>query len=188
VTVEARAERKPLRLLAISGSLRARSSNSSLLRLAIDVAPNGVEIVMYDGLASLPHFNPDDDVDTPPAPVLELRRQVGDADGLLFCSPEYAHGVPGSLKNALDWLVASVELPHKPVALLNASPWATHAQASLVETLTVMTTHIVHEACATIPVTRGDVAADGTIENSEIRSALRAALDAFVRGIEAAAA
>ncbi len=188
MTAAARAEPKPLRLLAISGSLRARSSNSSLLRLAIDVAPAGVEIVTYDGLATLPHFNPDDDVDTPPAPVLELRRLVGKADGLLFCSPEYAHGVPGSLKNALDWLVASVELPHKPVALLNASPWATHAQASLVETLTVMSTHIVHEACATIPVARGDVKADGTIESTEIRSALRAALDAFVRGIQAAAA
>jgi len=183
-----RAGARALRLLAISGSLRTRSSNSSLLRLAIDVAPEGVEVVMYDGLATLPHFNPDDDVDAPPAPVLELRRQVGDADGLLFCSPEYAHGVPGSLKNALDWLVASVELPRKPVALLNASPWATHAQASLVETLTVMSTNIVHEACATIPVTRGDVAADGTIESAEISAALRAALDAFVRGIEAAAA
>jgi chromate reductase len=188
VTAATRAKARTLRLLAISGSLRARSSNSSLLRLAIDVAPAGVEIVTYDGLATLPHFNPDDDVDIPPAPVLELRKQVGAADGLLFCSPEYAHGVPGSLKNALDWLVASVELPHKPVALLNASPWATHAQASLVETLTVMSTHIVHEACATIPVARGDVAVDGTIESTEIRSALRAALDAFVRGIEAAAA
>jgi chromate reductase, NAD(P)H dehydrogenase (quinone) len=188
VTAPPRAGARSFRVLAISGSLRARSSNTSLLRLAIDLAPEGVEIVMYDGLASLPHFNPDDDVDVPPAPVLDLRKQVGDADGLLFCSPEYAHGVPGSLKNALDWLVASVELPHKPVALLNASPWATHAQASLVETLTVMSTHIVHEACATIPVARGDVAADGSIASEEIRSALRGALDAFVRGIEAAAA
>jgi len=183
MTIETRGDAAPLRLLAISGSLRARSSNTSLLRLAMEVAPDDVRIVMYEGLASLPHFNPDDDVDTPPAPVLDLRARVGDADGLLLCSPEYAHGVPGSLKNALDWLVASVELPHKPVALLNASPWATHAQASLVETLTVMTTRIVHEACATIPVTRGDLAADGTIASTEIRAALRAALDVFARDI-----
>ena len=102
--------------------------------------------------------------------MLDLRARIGEADGLLFCSPEYAHGVPGSLKNALDWLVASLELPHKPVALLNASPWATHAQASLVETLTVMSTRIVHEACVTIPVARGDVAAEGTIASDEIRA------------------
>jgi NAD(P)H-dependent FMN reductase len=138
---------------------------------------------MYDGLATLPHFNPDDDVDVPPAPVLALRAQVGEADGLLFCSPEYAHGVPGSLKNALDWLVASLELPHKPVALLNASPWATHAPASLVETLTVMSTRIGHAASVTTPVARGDVAADGTIESTEIRQGVRAALDTFARAI-----
>jgi NAD(P)H-dependent FMN reductase len=115
--------------------------------------------------------------------VLALRAQVGEADGLLICSPEYAHGVPGSLKNALDWLVASVELPHKPVALLNASPWATHAQAALVETLTVMSTRIVDDASVTIPVTRGDVGGDGTIENAEIGRAVRAALHAFAREI-----
>ena len=139
----------------------------------------------YDGLALLPHFNPDIDFEgaIPPEPVRDLRARIAAADALIISSPEYAHGVPGSLKNALDWLVASVELPHKPVALLNASPWATHAQASLVETLTVMTTRIVHEACATIPVTRSDLAADGTIASTEIRVALRAALDVFARDI-----
>lgn len=187
MTPASRADAAPLRILAISGSLRARSSNGSLLRLAIDVAPDDMEIVPYDGLASLPHFNPDDDTDVPPAPVLDLRARVGASDGLLICSPEYAHGVPGSLKNALDWLVASVELPHKPVALLNASPLATHAHASLVETLTVMSTRIVPEASATIPVARGDVAADGTIASIEIRRALRDALDAFARAIAGAA-
>jgi NAD(P)H-dependent FMN reductase len=185
VTPTPRDDAAPLRILAISGSLRGQSSNTSLLRLAIEVAPDDMRIVMYDGLASLPHFNPDDDVDVPPAPVGDLRTRVGEADGLLICSPEYAHGVPGSLKNALDWLVASVELPHKPVALLNASSWATHAQASLIETLTVMSTRIVHEASATIPVARGDVAADGTIASAEIRLALRDALTAFARSIRA---
>jgi NAD(P)H-dependent FMN reductase len=173
-----------LRILAISGSLRRMSSNTALLRLASVVAPDGMTVTMYDGLGALPHFNPDDDMDTPPEPVLELRAQVGEADGLLVCSPEYAHGVPGSLKNAFDWLVASVEFPHKPVALLNASPMATHAHASLLETLTLMTARIVHEACVTIPVARGDVGPGGDIANPEIRRATRAALEGFARGIE----
>ena len=172
-----------LRILAISGSLRAQSSNTSLLRLAAAVAPDDVIVEIYDGLASLPHFNPDDDLDVPPPSVLDLRRRVGAADGLLFCSPEYAHGVPGSLKNALDWLVASVELPGKPVASLNASPFATHAQASLLETLTVMSTRIAREACVTIPVTRGDLDAHGGIASQEIAQATRDALEAFARGI-----
>jgi NAD(P)H-dependent FMN reductase len=177
-----------LHLLAISGSLRAMSSNTALLRLAAEVAPSDVSIRLYDGLATLPPFNPDDDVGEPPDVVRRLRSQVGESDGLLFCSPEYAHGPPGSLKNALDWLVASEELPQKPVALLNASPWATHAQASLVETLTLMTARIVHEACARIPVARGDVDASGAISSPEIRRALREALDTFARAIRSAAA
>ena len=172
-----------LRLLAISGSLRAMSSNTALLRLAAEVAPSDVRVSMYDGLATLPHFNPDDDVGEPPDVVRQLRALVGESDGLLFCSPEYAHGPPGSLKNALDWLVASEELPHKPVALLNASPWATHAQAALIETLTLMTARIVDEACVRIPVARGDVDADGAIASPEIRRAVREALDTFARAI-----
>ena len=172
-----------LTILAISGSLRARSSNTSLLRLAASVAPADVRVDLYAGLASLPHFNPDDDVDTPPPTVLALRAAIGAADGLLFCSPEYAHGVPGSLKNALDWLVSSVEFPFKPVALINASPLATHAQTSLVDTLGMMNARIVHEACATIPVTRGEVSLTGEIASDEIRAAVRRVLETFVRAI-----
>ena len=177
----------PLQILAISGSLRARSSNTAVLRVAAAVAPADVVVTLYDGLASLPHFNPDDDVGEPPATVLQLRARIGAADGLLFCSPEYAHGVPGSLKNALDWLVSSIEFPHKPVALINASPMATHAQASLIETLSLMTARIVTEATVTIPVTRADVDADGEITNPDVRSAIRMALDAFVGAIRAGA-
>jgi NAD(P)H-dependent FMN reductase len=173
-----------MKILAISGSLRALSSNTALLRVASSVAPPGITVVLYDGLASLPHFNPDDDVDVPPTTVLALRAEIGTADGLLFCSPEYAHGVPGSLKNALDWLVSSIEFPFKPVALLNASPWATQAQASLVETLGLMNARIVTEACVTIPVSRADVSATGEITNEEIRAATRGAMHVFARAIE----
>ena len=173
----------PRHILAVSGSLRARSSNTAVLRAAAAVAPADVVVTLYDGLATLPHFNPDDDIGEPPATVLDLRARIGAADGLLFCSPEYAHGVPGSLKNALDWLVSSVEFPHKPVALVNASPMATHAQASLTETLSLMTARIVTEACVTIPVTRGDVDETGNIASPQIRSAIRSALDSFVRAI-----
>ena len=178
----------PLHILAISGSLRARSSNTAVLRAAASVAPPDVVVTLYDGLATLPHFNPDDDIGEPPPTVLDLRARIGAADGLLFCSPEYAHGVPGSLKNALDWLVSSIEFPHKPVALINASPMATHAQASLTETLSLMTARIVAEACVTIPVTRGDLGETGDIASPEIRSAVRSALDSFVRAIRSGGA
>jgi chromate reductase, NAD(P)H dehydrogenase (quinone) len=134
-------------MLAISGSLRTGSSNTTLLRVAATVAPAGVNVILYDGLADLPHFNPDLDsvLDDPklPRPVRHLRELVAASDAIVISSPEYAHGVPGSLKNALDWLVGGAEFPGKPVALLNASLHATFAQASLLETLRTMSAEIV---------------------------------------------
>ena len=149
-----------MRILAISGSLRSTSSNTTVLRAAQILAPPGVEVVLYENLGVLPHFNPDLDGDEPPQPVLELRSEVGLADGLLISSPEYAHGVPGSLKNALDWLVASVEFPNKAVGLLNTSPRSTHALSQLTEILTTMSARLIPEASPTFlfpcpsPVTR----------------------------------
>jgi chromate reductase, NAD(P)H dehydrogenase (quinone) len=139
-----------MRILAISGSLRSTSSNTAVLRAAQILAPPGVDIMLYPNLGALPHFNPDLDGDTPPQSVLELRAEVGLADGLLISSPEYAHGVPGCLKNALDWLVASVEFPGKAVALLDTSSRATHARAQLTEILTTMSARLIPEASVTI--------------------------------------
>ena len=127
-----------MKIIAICGSLRAQSSNLALLRAATNL---GIDVQIYEGLAFLPHFNPDDDVEgaTPPPAVAELRMLLASADGILISSPEYAHGVPGSLKNALDWLVSDGALVDKPVALINASPvGGEFARDSLVETLTTM--------------------------------------------------
>jgi len=138
----------PGRVVALCGSLRFGSSNSALLDAAIDQAPVGMRIVRFDRLGQLPHFNPDADTADPVAPVAELRREVGAAEGLIISSPEYAHGVPGVLKNALDWLVGGIEVVGKPVLLLRASDRAAHAQASLRETLTTMAAMVLPGALA----------------------------------------
>lgn len=163
-----------MRFLGISGSLRARSSNTALLEAARLVAPEGVEVVLWRGLGSLPHFNPDDDVEPAPAAVAAFRAAVAESDALLFSTPEYAHGIPGTLKNALDWLVSGSEIIGKPVALLNPSPWSTHAQGSLREILSVMSTRVVDAAFVTLAL-RGkapepaawaaDAAAAGALRN-----------------------
>ena len=123
-----------MKIVAICGSLRARSSNAAALRALKNV-------VIYDGLARLPHFNPDLDEEgiEPPPEVRALRELLIGADGIVISSPEYAHGVPGSLKNMLDWLVSVGELVGKPVALLNVSPGrGQYAQAQLEEILRTM--------------------------------------------------
>jgi len=96
-----------LRILAIPGSLRAASSNATLLDSAAALTPGNVEVIVYRGLAALPHFNPDLDNDLVSLPVSEFRSQLRISDGILFSTPEYAHGIPGVLKNALDWVVSS---------------------------------------------------------------------------------
>jgi chromate reductase len=135
-----------MKITAICGSLRAQSSNLALLRAAQKLAPEGIDLAIYEGLDKLPHFNPDDDEEgaTPPPAVAELRSLLAAADGILISSPEYAHGVPGSLKNALDWLVSDGALVGKPIALISASPvGGQFAQTSLVETLTTMNWRVI---------------------------------------------
>lgn len=133
-----------MRVLAIPGSLRATSSNAALLRAAAGVAPPGTELVPYDGLGGLPHFSPDLDVEPVPPPVAALRAQIAAADALAISSPEYAHGIPGSLKNALDWLVSAGEPIGKPVLVVSASPsGAGHAHAQLLEVLRTMSMRVV---------------------------------------------
>jgi chromate reductase len=171
-----------MRILAISGSLRGASSNTALLRAAAALAPAGLEIAVYGGLGDLPHFNPDLEANEPPA-VTDLRARVRWADGLLISSPEYAHGVPGAMKNALDWLVGGEEFIYKPVALLNASPRATHAQASLAETIRTMSGRLVAEASIDVPLLGKNLDAAAIAAQPEIADALRAALAAFARAI-----
>jgi chromate reductase, NAD(P)H dehydrogenase (quinone) len=173
-----------MRILAISGSLRTGSSNTMLLRAAVALAPEAFEVSVYDGLATLPHFNPDLDNEAAPPPAVDFRSQLHASDGVLISSPEYAHGVPGVLKNALDWVVASGELYGKPVALLNASPRSVHAQASLRETLTVMTASLIPEASITVSLRSNKVDEASIISDPGISHALRSALEAFGRAID----
>ena len=98
-----------------------------------------MRIEVWEGLGGLPHFNPDLDENDPPEPVREFRRLIGSADAVIISSPEYAHGMPGSLKNALDWLVSDGTLVGKPVLIITTAPtYGEHAHAQLVEVLTTM--------------------------------------------------
>src|SRR6476661_6019808 len=176
---------QPLRLLAISGSLRSASSNTTVLHALKAIAPAGVIVGLYDGLGDLPYFNPDLDgeTDTPPPSVGQLRTKIGQADGLLISSPEYAHGVPGVLKNALDWLVSSLEFPGKPVALINISPRSTFVHASLSETLRTMSASLMTDPAFTIPLPRRGWDTAGILAGAQIAGDLRRALDTFVQAI-----
>lgn len=133
------------RLLAISGSLRRASTNTALLRAMTENAPSGVTVEIYEGLGDLPIFNPDREGDLTPAEVIQLGEKVRAADGIVISCPEYAHGIPGGLKNALDWLVSRDEIPFKPVMLVRASSRNDISHAALQEVLRTMSTALMPE-------------------------------------------
>jgi chromate reductase, NAD(P)H dehydrogenase (quinone) len=176
---------RSVRILLVSGSMRAGSSNSAVLKTIEAIAPPGVSTDLYERLATLPHFNPDDDHDPLHAAVVHLRGAIAAADAVLFSTPEYAGALPGSFKNLLDWTVGGGEIYTKPVAWINASGLAAptggkDAHDSLRKVLGYTGAEIIEDACVRVPIARALVEQDGVIHDEQIRSSLRGALDALV--------
>lgn len=166
------------RLVAVSGSLRSASANTTLLRVAIALAPPDIVLTLYEGVGALPQFNPDIEHEAPPL-VGAWRTLLRDCDGVVIACPEYVHGVPGAFKNALDWVVGSTELAGKPVALINASGRAMHCHAALVEIITTMGWNVCEEASPVIPVAGKNYTQTEMLGNPALTAPLRAALRAL---------
>jgi NAD(P)H-dependent FMN reductase len=158
--------------MLISGSLRKRSTNSAALRTAIHLAPQSVEATFYEGMADLPHFNPDDDHDPLPVAVARFRAEIRAADVLVFSTPEYAGALPGTFKNLLDWTVGDDQtgsINGKPVAWVNVSPrGAPNAHESLRKVLGYVAADIIERACVAIPVMSDMVGEDGLIADHSV--------------------
>jgi chromate reductase, NAD(P)H dehydrogenase (quinone) len=164
-----------MNVVAISGSLRAKSSNTALLRAAAQLAPPGLEVRLYERIDELPHFNPDLDAAAIPS-VVEFSTVVKAADALLISSPEYAFGVSGVMKNALDWLVGGDAFVHKPFAFVSASPRATISREALIRTLTAMSGSLIDAASITLPLLGTNLDAGEIRDHPEHGPALRRAM------------
>ena len=149
------------------------------------LTPPEVTFTVFPGVGELPLFNPDLETQLPPQ-VRALHAAVAASDALLFASPEYAHGVTGSIKNTLDWLVGFEPFVHKHVAVLNASPRAHHADTALRETLKTMSAVIVEGASVSIPLLGAHLTEEGVVQDPVVSSAIRSSLlalhDAVVQG------
>lgn len=167
-----------MKILALSGSLRAVSVNSALLRAAARLAPQAMTVTVFSGLGNLPLFNPDH-ADSPPPVVADFYARVAEADALLIASPEYAHGVTGTIKNALDWLVSFEPVAGKLVAVINTAPRAHHADDALRETLTTMAAVIVEPASIAIALVGANLDEDGMVSTPDIAASIRDALGAL---------
>lgn len=169
-----------LNLLAISGSLRAASTNTALVEALAADAPPDCAVAVYRGLGELPIFNPDDEGDRTPAPAAALIDAVTRADGVIVCCPEYAHGVPGGMKNALDWLVSRDAAIGKPAMLAHASPRSLYARAALAEIMRTMSFAMFEDAPLEIALLgRKPPEVAAVLSEDANRRAMRDAVQAF---------
>jgi NAD(P)H-dependent FMN reductase len=157
------------KLAAICGSTKSTSLNLSLIYAIADLTASDFELTVISNIDQIPHFNPQLDNDAPPENVVVFREQLKNADAILICTPEYAMGVPGTLKNAIDWTVSSCEFSHKPTALITASSQGFKGHTSLLETLKVIEANITDQTQLIISYVKTKVSADGFIKDEEAK-------------------
>lgn len=179
-----------MRLLLISGSTRSASTNGAALATLRALAPSGSSAILYEGLSELPMFNSDDDRDPLPPAVAALRATVAAADGVVFCTPEYAGTLPGSFKNLLDWTVGGTEMTDKPAGWINvAAPGRGRgAVDSLRTVLGYVGAEALPAACIELPVHRETVGVDGTVADPAVRRLLAEYWHTFAGAVSAQAA
>lgn len=173
-----------MRVLALCGSQRTASWSAALLRATKALAPAGVDVELFEEHKRLALFNPELEGD-PPAEAQSLRAAVTAADAILIASPEYAHGVTGTIKNTLDWLVSHEPFAFKPVAVFNPAYQSYHADEALKESLRMMSADLVADACVRIAVIGAGVPLDAIAAEPRFAHAIRAALHAIVAHVEA---
>ncbi|HET9430795.1 MAG TPA: NADPH-dependent FMN reductase [Chitinophagaceae bacterium] len=171
------------KILAISGSTRQSSTNLNLINAIINLFADQLDIKIFPGIAEIPHFNPDLDTDPPPQAVADFRRQLSESDGILICTPEYAMGVPGTLKNAIDWTVSSCEFSHKPVALITASSVGQKGHLSLLETLKIIESNIPDSSQLLISFVKTKVSKENKITDSTTSEQVKLLIDSLVNTI-----
>ena len=169
------------KILAISGSLRSCSSNHNILHFLETLTPDHVEYTIYNGISALPHFDTDLDIEPAPAPVAELRKLIAKADGIIICTPEYAYGVPGSLKNALDWTVSSGSLVDQPLMLVTASTGGENAHSALLLILEALSANILKQSALLISFIRSKMNGEGKITDSATEQSLREGFEGLLQ-------
>ncbi len=171
-------------ILAISGSLRARSTNLTIIENIAELFSDQINVTIYDGLASLPHFNPDLESETPVAEVADWRRQIRASDGVLICTPEYVFSIPGALKNALEWTVGTSDFAAKPVVLITASSLGEKTHEALFLVLKTIEAKISEKTALLISGARTKLNSEGKLTDAPTIEAIKLLIESFLRAID----
>ncbi|WP_157494147.1 NADPH-dependent FMN reductase [Fulvivirga imtechensis] len=173
------------RVLAISGSTKKNSTNEIILRKAAALAEGVVDVELFDGIDKLPHFNPDQDGETPPAVVQKFRNSIAKADGVLICTPEYVFSLPGSLKNAIEWTVSTTVFSNKPVAIIVAAASGEKAFEALDLIITTIEGRIDEGSKLLIKGARGKIGRDGEIQDDDTLARIKNVMGSLIAAMEA---
>jgi chromate reductase, NAD(P)H dehydrogenase (quinone) len=168
-------------ILAISGSLRAKSTNLTIIENISEMFDDKINVNIYRGLESLPHFNPDLESAAPIAEVEDFRRQVRESDGVLICTPEYVFSIPGALKNALEWTVGTSDFAGVPVALITASSLGEKTHESLFLVLKTIEAKISENTALLISGARTKINSTGKLSDAPTIEAVNLLIETFLR-------
>src|SRR5258706_1664860 len=168
---------KKIKILAIPGSLRANSSTHVVLNEAEQMMPTNVDFEIFDGIGELPHFDGAEEI---PTVVQNFLEKLKESDGILICTPEYAFGVPGSLKNALEWTVGSMEMTSKPTALITASTGGEHGHESMLHTLRALSAQVGEGSSLLISFIRSKIK-EGKISDEKVKESIQAAVNSLIQ-------
>jgi NAD(P)H-dependent FMN reductase len=172
-------------VLAICGSTRTQSANLFIIQYVASLMVNDVEFEVYDGLTQLPYFNPDLDKESAPAPVEAFRQKIKTADGVLICTPEYIFSLPGILKNAIEWCVATTVFSEKPVALITASASGAAAHQSLQLVMKTIYADIRTDTQLLIQGAKGKIDGEGSVTDTIVAAQLKTLADSFLEQLSA---
>ncbi|MEP2024397.1 MAG: NAD(P)H-dependent oxidoreductase [Reichenbachiella sp.] len=169
-------------ILAISGSIRQNSSNHVVLQYIGEKFCNEIDMELYQGIDQLPHFNPDYDKE-PSAEVVEFRKKIESADGIIICTPEYVFSLPGSLKNAIEWLVSTTALSGKPVALIVAAASGHKALESLDLIMTTLEANIPADCKLLIQGVKGKINSEGQLNDVDTKNKIEHNMKSFLSSL-----
>ena len=172
-------ERK--KILAICGSTRTESVNLHILQRIAEIYEQEMDISIFTAIDQLPHFNPDLDTDTPPQTVIDFRKKIAASDGILICTPEYVFSLPGSFKNAIEWLVSTTLLTDKPAALITASSSGQKAHEALNLVMRTVGVKLTEKSSLLISAPKTKLTADGQISDDNTREQICELMDSFTQ-------
>jgi chromate reductase, NAD(P)H dehydrogenase (quinone) len=167
------------KIVALCGSNRKQSLQRNYINALALLSKDFFDIDTYDSLDQLPHFNPDLDNETPPEKIIAFRKQLKSADGILICTPEYAMGIPGTLKNAIDWTVSSCEFSYKPTLLITASSMGEKGHAALIDVLKIIEANMTVETQLLISFAKTKINNEGIITDMETKHKIITLISAF---------